>query len=102
MADEYQSSDTKSITLIFKKARADIPRLKLFGCFRLFFTAFLNLTFERRLLGENGVYLIMSDIVQNLSNFSLSYAKDSAGFLSSERLIFTTRLTKRMISFLLY
>ena len=82
MADEYQSSDTKSITLIFKKARADIPRLKLFGCFRLFFTAFLNLTFERRLLGvfcnvyfstfltlfsENGVYLIMADIVQSFS-----------------------------------
>ena len=67
MADEYQSSGTKSITLIFKKARADIPRLKLFGCCRLFFTAFLNLTFERRLFSENGVYLIMADIVQSFS-----------------------------------
>ncbi len=67
MADEYQSSGTKSITLIFKKARADIPRLKLFGCFRLLFTAFQNLTFERRLFSENGVYLIMADIVQSFS-----------------------------------
>ena len=66
MADEYQSSGTKSITLIFKKARADIPRLKLFGCFRFFFTAFLK-TFERRLFSENGVYLIMADIVQSFS-----------------------------------
>ena len=66
MADEYQSSGTKSIILIFKKARADIPRLKLFGCFRLFFMAFLNLTFERRLFSENGVF-IMANIGRSFS-----------------------------------
>ena len=37
-----------------------------------------------------------------LSDPSLRYAKASAGFLNSERLFFTTRLTKRMISSLLY
>ncbi len=67
MADEYQSSGTKSITLIFKKARVDSPRLKLFGCFRFFFAISPNLPFKRRLLSENGIYLIMADIVQSFS-----------------------------------
>lgn len=67
MADEYQSSGTKSITLIFKKARADIPRLISYVCFRLFFALSPDLPFKRRLFSENGVYLIMADIVQSFS-----------------------------------
>ena len=47
-------------------------------------------------------FLFSFMIATPLSNPSLRYAKVSAGFLNSERLFFTTRLTKRMISSLLY
>ncbi len=58
------------------------PRLKLFGCFRLFFTAFLNLPFERRLLSENGVYRTPEELFDEF--LDSVYAAEGCGSIAQD------------------